>query len=260
MIQNSIFIVVLAAIFVAASGMKPVPQDNLPGKKKTTHIKVVTIKDGEKEVLDTIIQGSDLKVLHEGKSGNFTWTAVEGFPLPDSLKEKLEVMKGEGKGNRIMVRRGGMGRGPIEIREIETLGDSGKMVTVQVEKSGPGEEDVFIMRPGMGPQRRMIHAPLAPGMSLPHVSAARIRHIQGRNVIDLSDPGIISFEKKKLSGGREKITIIRNEVKQNEQETFDIRVDESVNNKVIRTDIRNAEQEIKVKERSLGHPIDIEKK
>ena len=37
---------------------------------------------------------------------------------------------------------------------------------------------------------------------------------QGRNVIDLSAPGIISFEKKKLSGGREKITIIRNEVKQ----------------------------------------------
>ncbi|HKI88159.1 MAG TPA: hypothetical protein VKA38_03965, partial [Draconibacterium sp.] len=29
------------------------------------------------------------------------------------------------------------------------------------------------------------------------------------NVIDLSDPGIISFKKKKMSGDREKITIIR---------------------------------------------------
>lgn len=31
------------------------------------------------------------------------------------------------------------------------------------------------------------------------------------NVIDLSDPGIISYKKKKLSGGREKITIVREE-------------------------------------------------
>jgi hypothetical protein len=169
-------------------------------------------------------------------------------------------MMGEGKGNRIMIRRGGMGRGPIEIREIETLGDSGKTVTVHVEKSGPGEEDVFFMRQGMGPQRRMIYAQKAPGMQMRHVRAPRARHLQGRNVIDLSDPGIISFEKKKLSGGREKITIIRNEVKQNEEETFNIQVDDSVNEKVIRTDIRNAEQEIKVKERSLGHPIDIKKK
>ncbi len=31
------------------------------------------------------------------------------------------------------------------------------------------------------------------------------------NVINLADPGIISYKKKKLSGGREKITIIRKE-------------------------------------------------
>jgi hypothetical protein len=29
--------------------------------------------------------------------------------------------------------------------------------------------------------------------------------------IDLSDPGIISFKKKKMSGNREKITVIRHE-------------------------------------------------
>ncbi len=36
------------------------------------------------------------------------------------------------------------------------------------------------------------------------------RNLRG-NVIDLGDPGIISYKKKKMSGGREKITIIRNE-------------------------------------------------
>jgi hypothetical protein len=34
-----------------------------------------------------------------------------------------------------------------------------------------------------------------------------------KNIIDLSDPGIISYEKKKLKDGREKIIIIRKEVK-----------------------------------------------
>jgi hypothetical protein len=38
------------------------------------------------------------------------------------------------------------------------------------------------------------------------------------NVIDLSDPGIISYKKKKMSGGREKITIIRNEPSEKEIE------------------------------------------
>jgi hypothetical protein len=258
--SNSIFILSLVAIFIAAAGMRPVHQDNPPGKKKTTHIKVVTVKDGEKQVLDTIIEGKDLKVMHMGKGGNPIRMVVEGFPLPDSLQEKIDGMKGEGKSNRIMIHRGGMGRGPIEIREIETLGDSGKTVTVHVEKSQPGEEDVFFMRQGMGPQRRMIYAQKAPGMQMNHIRAPRVRHLQRGNVIDLSDPGIISFEKKKLSGGREKITIIRNEVQKNEEETFDIRVDESAGEKVIGTDLRNAEKEIKVQGKSLGHPIDIQKK
>jgi len=257
--SNSIFILSLVAIFIAAAGMRPVQQDNPPGKKKTAHIKVITITDGEKQVLDTVIEGNDLKVIHEGTGKNIT-RVVKGFPLPDSLQEKIDGMKGEGKGNHVIIRRLGKSGGPIEIREVETLGDSGKMVTVHVEKSGEGEENVFIMRPGMGPQRRIVHAPMVPGIRIPHIKAPRIRHLQRGNIIDLTDPGIISFEKKKLSGGREKITIIRNEVKKNEEETFNISVDESADAKFIGTDLRNAEKEIKVQGKSLGHPIDIQKK
>jgi len=258
--RNLIFILGLAAIFIAAVGMRPVPQDNQPGKKKTAHIKVVTVKDGEKQVLDTVIEGNDLKVLHEGKGKNFTWTTVHATSLPDSLTEKFEVNKGEGKGNHVIIRKRGLDSGPIEIREIETLGDSGKKVVVHVEKSDPGEEDVFMMRPGAGPQHRIIQAPFVPGIRMPYYRTARVRHLPGRNIIDLSDPGIISYEKKKLSGGREKITIIRNEVKQNELDTFDIRINDVIKNEVIGTDLRNAEKEIKVQGKSLGHPIDIEKK
>jgi hypothetical protein len=258
--RNLFFMLGLAAIFIAAIGMRPVPQDNQPGKKKTTHIKVVTVKDGGKQVLDTVIEGGDLKVLHEGKGKNFAWTTLHASSLPDSLTETFEVIKGEGKGNHVIIRKRGMDNGPIEIKEMESLGDSGEKVIVHIIKSDPGEENVFITEPGVEPKHRVVQAPFVPGIRMPYVRTARVRHLPGRNIIDLSDPGIISYEKKKLSGGREKITIIRNEVKQNEVDTFDIRINDVIKNEVIGTDLRNAEKEIKVQGKSLGHPIDIEKK
>ena len=59
--------------------------------------------------------------------------------------------------------------------------------------------------------------------ALPGGHALRYRYQQGGNVIDLSDPGILSYKKEKMSDGREKITIIRKEVKE-ENATFDVRV------------------------------------
>ena len=50
-----------------------------------------------------------------------------------------------------------------------------------------------------------------PGTSVP-LQAPRIIRVDKRtsgNTIDLSDPGIISYKRKKLRGGREKIVIIR---------------------------------------------------
>lgn len=47
--------------------------------------------------------------------------------------------------------------------------------------------------------------------------AVHISKKMGRNEIDLNDPGIISFERKTLSNGREKITIIREKAGENDQ-------------------------------------------
>jgi len=49
---------------------------------------------------------------------------------------------------------------------------------------------------------------------LPGFRTVRRQHFQNPNIIDLSDPGILSFKKKKMSGGREKITVIRKEVQE----------------------------------------------
>lgn len=57
--------------------------------------------------------------------------------------------------------------------------------------------------------------PPPPPPHFPH--AIHISKKMGRNEIDLNDPGIISFERKTLSNGREKITIIREKAGENDQ-------------------------------------------
>jgi hypothetical protein len=54
----------------------------------------------------------------------------------------------------------------------------------------------------------------------PHIF--HFKNKSGENIIDLSDPGIISYKKSDKSGGREKIVIIREKNEENENEEVDI--------------------------------------
>lgn len=77
---------------------------------------------------------------------------------------------------------------------------------MQIE--GP-EQNIVIVRPrGGNPQ--LVSRPMR---SQPYGSyfGQHPRRIR-QNIIDLSDENVISFKKRKMSGGREKITIIRKEV------------------------------------------------
>lgn len=80
-------------------------------------------------------------------------------------------------------------------------------IDFEYEISENEDGNVIIMKSG-NKTNPIIHA-------LPHPPAVPnvmfFDNEKSGNIIDLSDPGIISFKKKKMSGGREKITIIRNE-------------------------------------------------
>lgn len=54
----------------------------------------------------------------------------------------------------------------------------------------------------------------------PHIF--HFKNNSSENIIDLSDPGIISYKKRDKSGGREKIVIIREKNEENENEEIDI--------------------------------------
>lgn len=96
-------------------------------------------------------------------------------------------------------------------------------IDVEVENKDGNEEDRLIYLNGPD----MKHFPPMPPMPpMPHV-----KMLKGPNtghIIDLNDPNIISFKKKKLSGDREKIEIIRKKSEGPENMTFDFEIDDAV--------------------------------
>lgn len=87
---------------------------------------------------------------------------------------------------------------------------------------GDGKHKVMIMH--SGDDEPMMWTPAAPGAPpVPH--APRMMMFggnHGKNVIDLSDPGIISYDKKLRKDGTEKITIVRKQVPENEEIEEDV--------------------------------------
>jgi hypothetical protein len=74
---------------------------------------------------------------------------------------------------------------------------------------------------GGGDDFKFEMAPMPPGVPMPpHVMM--LRSHANRNVIDLSDPGIISYDKKIQKDGTEKITIVRKQVPEGEDAPEDV--------------------------------------
>jgi hypothetical protein len=164
----------LLALAFVSIGTYLAAQTTSPDEQVSTknHIRVVTVKDGVTEVLDTIITDgkAEVKFLKGNNHFTFSRSGEPGFEWEEIIEN-----------------------------------DSTKKIVVMKRRSGDQEN-------------RMMVAPLPPGAPVPPM-APGMRFLQHRsgNVIDLSDPGVISYKKKKLSGGREKITIIRNEVTEKQE-------------------------------------------
>ena len=217
-----VFTLVSTMAFPALS-LRENPQDPPRGKKR--HIKMVKVEDGEKTELDTIIEGDDIFVWKGDTIGkDLKWITSEDkeFNL-DSLKKSgvyeydVDVLKG-GKGKVLMYSTGDDNTSKLHEYIIKS-GEGKKMMFIGEDDNihefkGPGDA-VWVTEKG---DHTMLHAPSAVKI---------IKEKQGGNIIDLSDPGIISYKKKKLSGGREKIEIIREEAKKGEIEDVNVVIKEA---------------------------------
>jgi hypothetical protein len=97
----------------------------------------------------------------------------------------------------------------FEMPELPDLDSLKEEITVLLKDKNFDFETPFIWAPD---------APRPP--KAPHIF--HFKNKSGENIIDLSDPGIISYKKRDKSGGREKITIIREKNEENENEEVDI--------------------------------------
>jgi len=157
------------------------------GQKSTKtekHIKMVKVgDDGKKNELDTVISGDQIFVWNGDTIGGgkeLKWISKDDFKM-DSIHQNFDM-------------------------NFEYKIDDDGEGNVFIMKSGKGGE--HIMMPPMGP-----NAPFPPHG--PHVMMFKTQ--KNKNVIDLADPGIISYDKKLLKNGTEKITIVRKQVPEGEE-------------------------------------------
>jgi hypothetical protein len=177
--------------------------DDQQKPKTERHVRIVKMKDGKKMELDTVFTGNDV----------FIWNG-------DTINPPRHF-------------RGGM-REPGRFRGPRPGGDMDIFIT-RKHKGAPGTPETWMISPrhemdifkggNDSLDRKIIIRKFerrgAPGHAEIWRGAGRIpnppappaigsmQHQTSGNVIDLNDPGIISFKKKGMSGGREKIEIIR---------------------------------------------------
>ncbi len=229
-----------AMMFLAFSSMKTDSPEDPPEKKKNAEIRVITLRDGAEEITDTLTSGEEPgEFLLQGNK-RFKWVTREEESQTGAFSERVGF---EGDGNeKIIVLRQAAGKGPLIIREFEAEGDSGEKVVVRVDKFKPGrglgpsvtewvtfgdsvksvervvesriadEEGYRFYRERKGyPVRMTTLRREAGNRTMPGRWLEAPARSRERNLINLADPGILSYKKKKLSDGREKITIIRKE-------------------------------------------------
>jgi len=223
----SVIVIIGTALFLMSAVLfTDVPQDP-PKKNVKKHIKVVKVKDGEKVELDTVIENDDVFVwkgdtVRGGRA--LMWVSEDGLKL-DSLHQHFDMdfdyeIEKDGEGKVIILKSGKDGKKIM--REFKVEGDSlKKAFKFDVLKDGEHGHDVMVWHGDDGDNKMIFATPDVRAVphvpKVPPVPGMIFRGKKG-NVIDLSDPGIISYKKKKLSGGREKITIIRNEVEDENEE------------------------------------------
>jgi hypothetical protein len=217
----NLFLPGLSVFILTSFSTKENPQDPPRSKKTEKHIKIVKVDDdGKKTELDTIIEGDKVFVWQGDTVGgkDFTWISKDGFDL-DNIHENFDMN--------------------FEYK-IEDDGE-GKFIIMKSGKKGG-----HIIMPPVA-----LDAPFPP-----HAPRVMFSSNKNKNMIDLSDPGIISYDKKLRKDGTEKIVIVRKQQKENEEE--EIIINGTSGEKGNSTFVTDDGKVIKIRESKEGEDKQIE--
>jgi hypothetical protein len=181
-----------------------------PGQKKTRHIRMVKVENGKKMEIDTVLTGDDV----------FVWNG-------DTINPEKHIKKfSPAEFDK---------RHPEKVHRIIMHADSGEDVRIITEEGDTLGEKIFIHKgPGIGSERDHLiylgerqnaHFPPVPGVPpVPHIR--RFKGMHSSNGINLNDPNVISFKKKDIGGGREKIEIIRKKTNESDNREIDMDIED----------------------------------
>ncbi len=210
----------LSIFLLTGFSLRERPEDPPRGEKKKK-LHMVKVENGKKTVIDTVIVG-------DGDA--MSWFAEHDLAegIDSIVKEKLNKIKvivdsENGKENvKIFKFKDGDFDMDFDFDvTTETIMDGDSTVKVVIVKHGGDEIHEKIMHVKHGPH--IVRIPKVPHPPSPHIKI--LKHFDDKNVIHLNDSDIISFKKKDMSGGREKIEIIR---KKSKDEDIEVEVEVEV--------------------------------
>lgn len=192
-------------------------------QQKTRHVMLTKVKDGTIMHLDTVLSGNDVFVWKgdtidpEKHIREFSPSGFDRLHNTDRIDQQRRGRIYRGRNNRMGERLTLQPDSGPGFRYFSEEGDSaGRKIRIQQRlRNGQGQDHLMYFN---GRQTRPFPgAPSAP-------SAPNFRQFRGQNAakgINLNDPNVISYKKKDMGGGREKIEIIRKKSKETENFDFE---------------------------------------
>ena len=200
-----------------ASGTK-VQADQEP--KTTRHIRMVKIENGKKMELDTILNSDDV----------FVWN---GDTLnPARLAKHPHVQMDRIRGNEnVFIRRAG--KNSPQMKRIQNDGEDVELISEDIDSLGRK----LVVRKRIKDRKldeladfetrhRRHFSPVPPMPPVPPVHPRMMNQAGNGQFINLNDPNVVSFKKKDLKGGLEKIEIVRKKSDNQLNAVYDFRFDE----------------------------------
>jgi len=196
--------------------------------KKSRHIKVTKIENGRKLELDTVLTGNDVFVWNGDTLNPVKHFGMLGRPEFDKM-HRVDVEFDRQDGKEMIFRHRSNKPGEPMVYNMDS-GDDMEILTEDNDSVGTrivvrkrmrdGAEDHLSFRNG---DFDMLVPPAPPMPPVPPFSHMKMQH--AGQTIDLNDPNIVSYKKKDVKGGMEKIEIIRKKSENQENMSLGFNVD-----------------------------------
>ena len=228
---------VLSAFTFSAS--QPMPEEAfLPQKKETTRHVTIKLDDNGKTVkLDTVFTGKTDEEIQkeidkfmqkhdvarkefEVQMKVFSDSMKSMMPKIDSLQKKIIIMQKDMSKSHVRILHDKALRDSLVQYRVEVVdGDSMKVIV----HKGKNDSDVIVWN------GKVDIPPMPPMPKIPPMPPKVVMHgfHFDRYSFDSGDKNIVSYERKKLSNGREKITIIRKVPKDEKVQEFEFQSEET---------------------------------